>query len=188
MARNTGTSHLLFYERAGNRLSFLLLFINRQHKLEVKMDICRLLGQIEPKIAWPQNRNRIWWYTFFFGSSKRGSKANFLYLQAAQNLLPHFICWTSLTVLAHMCTTHAHALTYSCAQLQQRTVAISPPLASSPVCDCYWKCRAATGASSWCIYMPQVQALVCAHTSTHTSKSGGTQTSSPQRLDLISAT
>lgn len=98
---------------------------------------------------------------------------------------------------------HTHALTHSCALLHRRTVAISPPLASSPLCDCYWKCRAATGASSWRIYMTQVHVLESpyVHTQTRTHVRARTHTntclhtlqeareqSSPQRLDLMSAT
>ena len=68
--------------------------------------------------------------------------------------------------------THVHSCIHSCALLQQCTVAISPALASSSLCDCYWKCSAATGASSWRIYMTQVHTLesthVCVHTHTHT--------------------
>lgn len=64
--------------------------------------------------------------------------------------------------------THMHSLAHSCALLQQRTVA----LACSPRADSYWKCRAATGASSWRIYMTQVHVLesLYAHTHTHTCK------------------
>lgn len=79
--------------------------------------------------------------------------------------------------------THMHSCIHSCALLQQCTVAISPPLASSPLCDCYWKCSAATGASSWRIYMTQVHALestrVCVCVLVHTS--GGTRVDQPAK-------
>ncbi len=88
-----------------------------------------------------------------------------------------------------------HSCIHSCALLQPCTVAISPPLASSPPCDCYWKCSAATGASSWRIYMTQVHALesirVCMHKHTHThthTYQKAWEWTSPQRLDLMSAT
>ncbi len=104
----------------------------------------------------------------------------------------HALLWNlsdSLNTCAY--NTHMHSCIHSCALLQQCTVAISPPLASSPLCDCYWKCSAATGASSWRIYMTQVHALesthvrVHKHTHTHihtrTHISGGTRVNQPAK-------
>lgn len=82
-------------------------------------------------------------------------------------------------------STHMHSCVHSCALLQQRTVAISPPLASSPLCDCYWKCSTATGASSWRIYMTQVHALestdVRVHKHTLAHISGSTRVDQPAK-------
>lgn len=78
---------------------------------------------------------------------------------------------------------HTHALAnacmHSCALLQQCTVAISPPLASSLLCNCYWKCSTAMGASSWRIYLTQVHNSVHVHKHTHIL--GGTRVDQPAK-------
>lgn len=81
--------------------------------------------------------------------------------------------------------------THSCALLQQHTVAFSPPIACSLLCNCYWKCSPATGASSCRIYMTQVHTLESirkiVHTRTHTYREA-LEWTRQRRLDLMSAT
>lgn len=85
-------------------------------------------------------------YYFCFSCSQIQSQPNFLNeSQSAMLLVPSEMSEPPCT--------------HSCALLQQRTVAMSPPLASSALCDCYWKCSVVTGASSRRIYMTQVPAL-----------------------------